>query len=155
VNLRSLPDGESAPVAGSVISASPVFKTALSPRRSLDERPVASPDGLVSTSRHGLAQQACRARSVTERGANFGTRSPKRGMPYFQRERAFFVRTEASVFPAATLEDAALCYVELLDDPTSKVCASPPLSAAERLRLGQLVLRLLVEEMRAPPAGDL
>ncbi len=80
--------------------------------------------------------------------------SPYMGMSQFQRTRAFFVQTGSRAYPAATLEDAALCYVQLLDDPTAKVCASPPLSAAERLRLGQLVLRLLVEEIRAPVAGE-
>jgi hypothetical protein len=93
--------------------------------------------------------------TYSKMGANFGTDRPYRGMSQFQHPRAFFVRTEAQVYPATTLEEAALCYVQLLDDPTSKVCASPPLSATERLRLGQLVLRLLVQEMRAPAAGDL
>jgi len=75
-------------------------------------------------------------------------------MSQFLRARAFFVQTKARLYPAATLEDAALCYVEFLDDPTAKVCASPPLSPAERLRLGQLVLRLLVEEVRGHAAGE-
>jgi hypothetical protein len=75
-------------------------------------------------------------------------------MSRLQLARPFFVQTGARVYPAATLEHAALCYVELLDDPTSEVCASPPLSATERMRLGQLVLRLLVEETRGHAAGE-